>query len=149
MTEGLLLLLLSCAPHTNPPVRRALTWTDSESAALVRRACYDCHSNETVWPWYDVVPIARGLFSSQVEAGRSKLNFSAWDQVNRGAMDATEVVDAGLMPPPAYRRHHPGAQLSESERRMLIIALESALEAQPPVLHRARADQDGGCEISD
>jgi hypothetical protein len=38
--------------HTNPPVIQELAWDSPATAELIRRACYDCHSNQTVWPWY-------------------------------------------------------------------------------------------------
>ena len=43
------------ASRTNPPVTTSLKWDSPQTEALARRACMDCHSNETVWPWYSYV----------------------------------------------------------------------------------------------
>ena len=66
--------------RTNPPVTREVAWDSAETARIARRACYDCHSNETVWPWYSNIAPASLLVASDVRDGRSYLNFSEWDQ---------------------------------------------------------------------
>ena len=58
-----LVVLIQLVPfgrsHTNPPVVKEVAWDSAQTKALVRRACYDCHSNETVWPWYsNVAPVS-------------------------------------------------------------------------------------------
>src|SRR5262245_21993196 len=64
---------------TNPAVEGDIP-APPEVKAILRRACYDCHSNETVWPWYSRLAPLSWLISRDVHEGRSKLNFSTWDQ---------------------------------------------------------------------
>lgn len=64
--------------HTNPPVVSEPTWDSPETRALAVRACYDCHSNETVWPWYTNVAPVSWLIQREVAEGREELNFSTW-----------------------------------------------------------------------
>ena len=108
--------------HSNPPVRAAAPWPDPESERLARAACYSCHSNETDWPVYSYVAPMSWLVRQDVEAGRDAVNFSQWDEDSDADPDA--VAD-GSMPPGRYTVLHPDAKLSESERRLLIEALES------------------------
>ena len=118
-------VLLQAVPygwwHSNPPVRAAAPWPNAESERLARAACYSCHSNETDWPVYSYVAPMSWLVRQDVEAGRAALNFSEWDEDTDADPDA---VGDGSMPPGRYTLVHPGARLSERERRLLIDALE-------------------------
>jgi len=127
----LLLSLLGCA-HKNPPVTREIRWDSPKTQALARRACYDCHSNETVWPWYAAVPVVSTLVRKDVERGREQMNFSTWDQPQDEADDAPEELAEGEMPLPLYLRFHEEAQLSAAEKRALIAGLRATLAADPP-----------------
>jgi hypothetical protein len=64
---------------SNPPVTADVP-TSPEVKAVLRRACYDCHSNETTWPWYSRVAPVSWLIAQDVHEGRAELNFSRWDQ---------------------------------------------------------------------
>jgi hypothetical protein len=64
--------------RTNPPVTTQLKWDSPQTKALARRACMDCHSNETVWPWYSYVAPASWLIYYDVQKGRDALNFSTY-----------------------------------------------------------------------
>jgi hypothetical protein len=93
-------------------------------AATLRRACYDCHSNETRWPWYAFVPPASWLVTHDVREGRGHLNFSRWGEYN--ALDRADLLDEACelvteeeMPLPQYLLLHGDARLSESERTAL------------------------------
>ena len=113
--------------HDNPAVRREPAWVGPRTAALVRRACYDCHSNETTWPWYSHVAPISWLVQSDVDEGRAHLNFSEFDREQRHADDAAEEVEKGEMPPAAYGWTHPGARLDDEEKRELIRGLKATL----------------------
>ena len=64
--------------HDNPPVRSEPQWDSPVTRDLVVRACFDCHSNETIWPWYaNIAPIS-WLTTRDVDEGRDELNFSEW-----------------------------------------------------------------------
>ncbi len=111
--------------HTNPPVTAAYAWRSAEARAVAEKACYDCHSNETVWPWYANVAPASWLVQRDVEEGRDRLNFSEWSPGSEAVAAAigsaiAEVVAEGEMPPLQYRIVHGGARLSDAERRLLI-----------------------------
>ena len=90
--------------------------------ALLRRACFDCHSHETVWsaPQSFVAP-ASWLVAHDVSEGREELNFSAWDQADlqKVAKKLPKEVGGGDMPPWYYVVAHPDARLSEAERAVL------------------------------
>lgn len=88
--------------------------------SVLRRACFDCHSNETRWPWYSSLPIASWLIGRDVKAGRGQINFSRWTEYNpfdrAGMLDKVcEMATARRMPPRPYRMLHPEARLSDSD----------------------------------
>jgi cytochrome c551/c552 len=110
--------------HTNPPVGGDVA-APAEVAALLRRACYDCHSNETVWPWYSRVAPASWLVSHDVEEGREELNFSTWADYSakrraKKLKETAEEVSEGEMPPWYYVLLHPEARLDDAERTRLL-----------------------------
>ena len=105
--------------HSNPPVRQEPAWASQEVRSLAVSSCFDCHSNQTHWPWYSNVAPASWLIQRDVDEGRQRLNFSEWDRPQEGAEEAAEVVDEGDMPPSQYTLLHPGARLSSTERQTL------------------------------
>ena len=102
----------------NPPVTDAVQWTDPQAEAIARRACYDCHSNESVWPWYSRIAPASWLMQKDVDDGRSAMNFSTGHRIE--ADEIAEVLEDGEMPPPQYLLLHPEARLSQEEKDTLI-----------------------------
>jgi len=111
--------------HQNPPVLDEPAWASPETRALAVRACFDCHSNQTVWPWYShVAPISWGI-QQHVEEGRSVLNVSEWNRPQREADDAAETVAEGEMPPALYLPLHPASRLSDAERQILLDGLSA------------------------
>lgn len=115
--------------RTNPAVDEAKTiqsrlHVPANVDAILKRACYDCHSNQTRWPWYsNVAPVSWWLVD-HVNHGRSHLNFSEWDQYDakKAAHHLEEIceeVEAGAMPLPSYLPMHPQARLSAEEVRAL------------------------------
>jgi hypothetical protein len=121
----LLFLLIQLVPygrdHTNPPLVRELAWDSVQTEQLARRACYDCHSNETAWPWYSNVAPVSWLLQRHVVEGRAELNFSEWGAGREGeeAEELAEVVLEGGMPPRSYLLLHPEAILSRAEKEAL------------------------------
>lgn len=107
--------------HTNPPVRREPPWASSQTRDLVVRACFDCHSNQTVWPWYAHVAPVSWLVQRDVDVGRRKVNYSEWDRPQKEAAESAETVLKGTMPPWYY----PWARLSPAERQALVRGLEA------------------------
>jgi hypothetical protein len=91
------------------------------------RACYTCHSNETVWPWYTSVAPLSWLTQWDVDTGRRKLNFSEWDRPQRDAHEAAETVREGEMPPWYFAAGRPEARLTPAERGALVAGLQRSL----------------------
>jgi len=82
--------------HVNPPVTADAPWPDPASAQLARQACYDCHSNETSWLVYSYIAPMSWLVRADVQAGRTKLNFSKWDEYGDKADDEIAALVAAL-----------------------------------------------------
>jgi cytochrome c551/c552 len=110
---------------TNPPVVSEPTWDSPQTRALVKDACFDCHSNETTWPWYSKIAPSSWLLVRDVDEGRSTLNFSEWGQGEAEVDEIVEVIDEGEMPPWYYALMHPKAKLSDSEKQALINGLSA------------------------
>jgi hypothetical protein len=113
--------------HANPPVRQEPRWDSVRTQELTRRVCFDCHSNETTWPWYTNVAPVSWLTARDVAEGRHKLNFSEWDRPQKEASESAKTVRKGEMPPWFYLLPRPDARLSSSERAELIQGLEATL----------------------
>jgi mono/diheme cytochrome c family protein len=117
--------------HENPPVTAEPAWDGPRTEELVRAACYDCHSNETRWPWYAHIAPASWLLTRDVDEGREAMNFSEWsfspEEAAFVAVAIEEVVRDGEMPPRQYRLMHPEAQLSEAEQQELIDGVKASL----------------------
>ena len=113
--------------HTNPPVTAEPQWDSATTHDLVKRACYDCHSNETVWPWYSNVAPVSWMVQRDVDEGRSHLNFTEWDRPQKKAKDAADEVRDGEMPLWFYLPAHPEARLTDAEKQALINGLEATI----------------------
>jgi hypothetical protein len=122
------LLIIQFVPygraHDNPPVIAEPAWDTTATRDLVQRACYDCHSYETVWPWYTYVAPISWLTQRDVDEGRGRLNFSNWGPGAGDSGEITGVVREGEMPPVYYTWMHPSARLSDAERNQLIQGIE-------------------------
>src|SRR5471032_2939644 len=73
--------------RTNPPVTREIKWDTPATRKLAQRACFDCHSNMTTWPWYSHVAPVSLLVVNDTNDGRRALNFSEWDKPQRADFD--------------------------------------------------------------
>ncbi len=118
-----LLLVIQLVPygraHSNPPPVKEPVWDRPATRELARRACFDCHSNHTKWPWYSHVAPVSWLVQHDVDDGRKHLNFSEWQKKYKHADDAPELVTEGAMPLGIYLWLHAGARLSAEERKAL------------------------------
>lgn len=132
---GIILILLQLIPidRTNPAVTQEIQWDSPETRAIAQRACYDCHSNETVWPWYSYVAPISFRVAEHVEEGREHLNFSAWDQPNEDADEIIEVIQEGEMPLSDYLLLHAEARLTTDEQQILLDGLLTTLQNDPPL----------------
>ena len=98
-----------------------------KTQALAKRACFDCHSNETVWPWYSYVAPVSWLVYHDVMEGRGQMNFSEWDKTQPAALEIGAVLQEGEMPPAYYLPMHPSAQLMAAEKNALESGLNNSL----------------------
>jgi mono/diheme cytochrome c family protein len=126
------LLLIQVVPYgrtyTNPPIISEPSWDSSATRAIVKRACFDCHSNETIWPWYSRIAPVSWLVRYDVDEGRSELNFSDWKNGTREGERPDKIrkeITKGEMPPFAFKLTHPEARLSDAETSQLIIGLSA------------------------
>jgi len=118
--------------HSNPPVTAEPKWSSPRTRELAARACFDCHSNLTKWPWYSNVAPVSWLVQHDVNGGRSALNFTEWNRAQDGASEAAGKIASGEMPPWFYPIMHPKAKLSKAEQQQLINGLVATFAASPP-----------------
>ena len=126
---------------TNPPVLPGhdVLATDPPPpgvAALLRSACYDCHSDETQWPWYSRVAPVSWWLDSHVNDARRKLNFSEWPvddplHAARKWNRVSEEVDSGDMPLPSYAWMHPSRGSRPTTRT--VVQMGRTGKPAPPV----------------
>jgi len=121
--------------RTNPPSLSALS-APPEIVAALKRACFDCHSNQTRWPWYSWVAPFSWLIIHHVTLGRKEVNFSEWGSYYPATQHRKlEWIGRALheekMPPWSYRLMHPGARLSKADRMVLDYWIGSALTTSP------------------
>jgi hypothetical protein len=128
---GLVLAVVVRAQFRQPDVRpdpalglSARTTVPEPVMSTLRRACFDCHSNETRWPWYSRLPVASWLIERDVTTGRGQLNFSRWAEYSKSVRvdlldKLCERVTAGQMPLRPYLMLHGEARLSTADVAML------------------------------
>jgi cytochrome c551/c552 len=109
---------------SNPPEHGAAA-APAEVQALLRRACFDCHSNETIWPWYARIAPVSLVIAQDVKKGRKEVNFSAWEKYDerrkaRKLKEIAKQVEKGGMPLFYYLPLHPAAKLSPIERDQIV-----------------------------
>jgi hypothetical protein len=112
--------------HDNPPAEAEKTIFAAEQmpvavAAVFRRSCMDCHSNETRWPWYSYVAPASWIVAGDVHAARRKMNFSQWADYGPKKRDheLEEICDEltdGDMPDSKYTLLHRSARVTQDDR---------------------------------
>lgn len=126
-----LALLIQLVPvnRENPAVVTQVTWDSPETQVLWDRACADCHSSETAWPWYSYVAPVSWLVARDVREGREKFNISdlTTSRLDKMMREIAEVVQEGEMPMPIYLVTHPGARLTSAERDTLVKGLQATL----------------------
>lgn len=124
---GILLILVAIqfvpVDRLNPPVEAEVP-APATVRVILRRACYDCHSNETVWPWYSQVAPVSWLVARDVREGRQELNFSTWNRITtqqqvKKLKESWKEVAEGEMPPWFYLSIHRDATLSAEDRTTL------------------------------
>lgn len=122
-----LLVVLQFVPvdRSNPPVTAAMPLPEGEVGEVLQASCYDCHSNETTWPWYSYVAPVSFFVADHVAEGREHVNFSTWGREDAEEQDhileeVVEVMEEGEMPLRSYTIAHPAARLTDAQRRLLV-----------------------------
>ena len=139
--SGFLAIQLVPVARENPQVSREVRWDSEMTRDVAVRSCYDCHSNETRWPWYSRVAPVSWLVAKDVREGREHLNFSTWEQPNEGAAEILEVVEDGEMPLRKYTLLHPDARLRDATLVDFLRGLRTTLEGDPPI-EEGQSDED-------
>lgn len=125
----LFIQILPFGQPTNPAVVAEPPWDSPQTRALAKRACFDCHSNEVVYPWYSYVAPVKWLVVRDVNDGRRALNFSDWHAGGRvNGNRAARAISNGQMPMTIYLVMHPSAQLTDAEQQQLINGLLATLK---------------------
>jgi len=136
-----ILSVLFSGSRTNPEIERQIEWDSPRTQALFYRACADCHSFETKWPWYSWFAPVSWFVIGHVDEGRDNFNISAMDLGN--ADEAASQVEEGDMPQHDYLRMHPEAVLSEEEKAALIDGLDRTFEGGGNGEEAENGDGDG------
>ena len=118
-----LVIQLLPANRSNPPVESEIP-APPRVKNILQRACYDCHSNETRWPWYSAIAPMSWLVIYDVDEAREHMNFSTWNQYDDDERrdhleEASEEVEDGNMPLWYYLPLHPDARLASEARETL------------------------------
>lgn len=136
---GFILVVLSFVVMQAVPVERTsapssaeIHWDSSQTKDLWSRACMDCHSTETRWPWYSYVAPVSWLIASHVAVGREEFDISEALELPetrkiRLLENLARLVRSGIMPPSDYLLMHPEARLSSTEKEALIEGLRKSL----------------------
>jgi uncharacterized membrane protein len=132
--------------RTNPPVESDVVAPDAVRQVL-KQSCYDCHSNETVWPWYSKIAPVSWLVAHDVKEAREEINFSIWNryskrQQSRKMREMLEQIDKGEMPLPNYVWQHPKARLTAEDKTILRDWVQSAAPEAGPEAGENYPDED-------
>lgn len=120
-----LFILMQVIPNgrSNPPAKGAIKLPKNVEV-IFKKACYDCHSNETRWPWYSYIAPISWWVIYDVNEGREELNFSTWKQLSPKKQkklieECWEEVEKAHMPLKAYIWTHPEAKLTQKEKDII------------------------------
>jgi hypothetical protein len=123
--------------RTNPPVTKEID-VPVNVLSILKTSCYDCHSNETTWPWYSYVAPVSFIVAGDVNDGRKHLNFTEWDKYDEKKQSKklehiAEAVEEGEMPLPKYILMHKEAELDQSKIKIIKDWANSDGEQDKPV----------------
>ena len=137
----LLFLFIQLIPWEQPPVTKnnpddlmLHQKVPEDVAGLLKASCYDCHSNETVYPWYSKVAPVSWLVRRDVKEGRKELNFSDWNKLKitkkaKNFDKIAEYTESEEMPMKIYTIMHPNARLDDAGRKKIIDWANNAADA--------------------
>ena len=109
--------------RSNPPVTGKID-APSNVLSILKTSCFDCHSNETIWPWYSYIAPVSFLVSADVNNARKRVNFSEWDKYDdekraKKLNAIIEDVEEGEMPLSKYTLIHPDAKMDQVKIKIL------------------------------
>jgi hypothetical protein len=130
LLSGFVVIQFFRPDFTNPPVTEAETLESAAPVpenvrAILKRSCYDCHSNTTAYPWYSKIQPSAWFLKNHIDDGRRHLNFSIWNtyetkKKRHKLEEVVEQLEGKFMPLPSYLWIHWDAKVSDDERRILI-----------------------------
>ena len=142
MVAGFVVLQFFRPDRTNPPIvegqeLQAFAALPEDVKAVISRSCNDCHSHNTVYPWYSNVSPFSWFLADHIETGRSRLNFSVWntysaDKKRKKLDEICEQIELKFMPLPSYLWIHGDAVLSEPDGKLLC---EWAMQEKERIAH--------------
>jgi len=119
---------------TNPKVDESVNLhTDTQVMKILKKSCYDCHSNETKYSIYaDIAPLSFGI-ESHISDARKALNFSNYKNISKEIKKerlkrAIRTIKNGMMPLPSYLMFHDESKMTEKEKDILLQWFEKELE---------------------
>jgi mono/diheme cytochrome c family protein len=124
---GLLQLVPFGRNHTNPPMVQEPQWDSPQTRQMAKEHCFQCHSNETEWPWYSNIAPGSWLIYFDVAQGRRKFNFSDWGNNPGELNEMIETIQSGEMPPIQYWIAHPNSRLTDAQKQTFIAGLKATL----------------------
>ena len=137
---GLSLIQFIPIGRDNKPVKKSENFVDvfhtpQKVRELLKNACYDCHSNETIYPYYAFIAPFSWSVKHHINEGRKHLNFSEWTTFNldlkKGMLvNSVNEIQQKSMPMTAYIPYHPKANLTDAQRQILITYLEEIIKAK-------------------
>jgi len=121
---GSLVISRIMVPDKNPTRRYAGVIIGDKADKILKRVCFNCHSNETKWPWYTSLPVVSVLISSDVGEARDHLNFSDWESLSEddrmfNLKRVFNEIEHDEMPPFIYRLGHPESKIEPDELKIL------------------------------
>ncbi len=120
-----LLIQFITVEKENPPVDNTIALAAPPKVmSILKNSCYDCHSNETEWPFYSYVAPVSWIVFRDVKFGREDMNFSEWNKMtekdkNNSKEEIIEEISRNTMPIPIYLITHPSASLSSDDKLLL------------------------------
>jgi hypothetical protein len=107
--------------------------TQENISALLQESCYDCHSNNTEYPWYNKVQPVAWFLEDHINEGKEELNFNEWDaysnrRKNSKLKSIISQVKDDEMPLASYTLIHKDAKLSNSEKTLIIDYMKNLKE---------------------
>lgn len=137
---GFALIQFIPTDKVNKPVNHKVNFvevkkTPEKIAGMIKSACYDCHSDETVYPKYAFIAPISWSVKSHINEGREHLNFSVWETYNKDLKESmlnksVQTIQNKTMPMPGYIVYHQEANLSEAERKLLSDYFEEMLKTK-------------------